>query len=661
MNYQNYEFADDELEKARSNLSKWDEISLIDKSLLEKYDNLACRLEEGTKIVFTDPPGIGKSTAIRQFILSKLLGISRGLWTGIYSASRISDVYAMFRDICSVLTTRKDIDVKLALYTSDPKYNNVDEEDDLLNADVIFCTHERLFIEPPYLVFTVNPARTARNAFLMSSGKIDGRRDTLIIDEFPYNMYKSISVDKLDSLANIDKLAFEDNPKYLDIKQAIESEYGHGTNTTQQELKLIERSARLILIEDLVHSLSLKSRSLLSVNNNFPSYPTKRVSNSINNIPVPTNSSDNITSKLVELSNYDNFQYKRLVSQLAFFSSYFSEKLKMNPFDEKLIYSICDLEVKKMFIFSGTGDLLVGNSDKFKIEKNYNRDINFKYLGHVHSNLPRKATTSDLSKEYAEILLNVMKKHPNEKILVYTWKSRKSSNNSISNVEDEANQESDNTLLADYINFNIPEEYRNNFRYVHYQSGKEQTTSEFSDCSVIVILGNFYIPNYVIDDYKKILNNDELTSADFTMHLMIQCIYRTRARIRNVANNSITLYLDDRYGSEFDNTLLSKFDHLGVSEFDSNPESTITSNNTYTICSEDIDWDLFNKIISISKIIDDNKVEISSTDLAKILNYQKVNNDRLKKKLDNANIFYEYIKGSEGKYNGFSKFIIYTK
>ena len=61
MNYQNYEFADGELEKARSNLSKWDEISLIDKSLLEKYDNLACRLEEGTKIVFTDPPGIGKS------------------------------------------------------------------------------------------------------------------------------------------------------------------------------------------------------------------------------------------------------------------------------------------------------------------------------------------------------------------------------------------------------------------------------------------------------------------------------------------------------------------------------------------------------------------------------------------------------------------------
>ena len=41
MNYQNYEFADGELEKARSNLSKWDEISLIDNDVISFiYDSM---------------------------------------------------------------------------------------------------------------------------------------------------------------------------------------------------------------------------------------------------------------------------------------------------------------------------------------------------------------------------------------------------------------------------------------------------------------------------------------------------------------------------------------------------------------------------------------------------------------------------------------------
>lgn len=142
--------------------------SIPDKATSEDIE----RLPSG-RVMVTWGPASGKSTAIRQYLCRNQMNYV------IYATAKKSDVDAMYYDLLAM--KEKGIIVsecKIAKF-----HSNFDPgESSLRNSNILICTHERLMIEPPSILYRLE------GDIPNHLGQII--RSEMIIDELP-KFYKS--------------------------------------------------------------------------------------------------------------------------------------------------------------------------------------------------------------------------------------------------------------------------------------------------------------------------------------------------------------------------------------------------------------------------------------------------------------------------------------
>ena len=221
--------------------------------------------------------------------------------------------------------------------------------------------------------------------------------------------------------------------------------------------------------------------------------------------------------------------------------------------------------VSHLILFDGTGDITLKNSRKFEVldilHNKYNSPLTaFKFNFNLFRRINRyklanglnEYITSELEKS-VDTLTNIIQK--NKKTLIFTWKSFKYDNDEIN---DDPSTHSDKD--ADAVNnsniivskstdtfelnpdFNLPnyirfELYRRNilpdqFAIEYYGSGKDKAINDYRDFDSIVFLGNYQVPNYVIDDFNTMFESST-SSTEYYANRVVQAICRGRIRKHN--------------------------------------------------------------------------------------------------------------------------------
>ncbi|MCM1223349.1 MAG: hypothetical protein NC548_53760, partial [Lachnospiraceae bacterium] len=128
------------------------------------------------RLVVTWGPASGKSTAIRQYLCKHQFDYT------IYATARKSDVDAMYYDLLAM----KEAGVIVKECQIAKFHSNYDPgESNLRSSNILVCTHERLMIEPPSILYRLE-------------GDIPNHigqviRSEMLIDELP-RFYKSFKV-----------------------------------------------------------------------------------------------------------------------------------------------------------------------------------------------------------------------------------------------------------------------------------------------------------------------------------------------------------------------------------------------------------------------------------------------------------------------------------
>ena len=322
----------------------------------------------GTKKVVPWSPSAGKTTAIRQFI------VANPNMYGIMATKRKDDVYDLYYDIISQLMylgKSDDIYSVISVFTSDTPLDS-----SLVDSNWIICTHERLMIEPPSLLFLKNTDYAYGSPSLL--------RDILIIDEYPSTLYKSWSVSQnlLGLLALHSRLANESNKEiviYNMIKQYLDG------------------------------NSDIYSRALID--------------------SLPNIVGNNQLSKIRDNPNYDEVEAKHQINRMTYITSHLIRELdKESKKDtdkqsDRLYYSISNLLVDKSYIFDGTGDILFSGSTEYDIQDNtYPRILKLVRPTQIIKDFSKRSQSADeLINNYSSIL-NQIAKENSSKILVYLWK-----------------------------------------------------------------------------------------------------------------------------------------------------------------------------------------------------------------------------------------------
>lgn len=639
--YHNWDWDEEDLDRNLENLLKYDE--LVEKkekrlrvSDLEKIRNEA---NFNNRTVVADPPGIGKTTTIRQYFVDRLKGGDL-TYSGLYCTQLEDDAFNFFKDLVTFHRVTWDKNITYP-YKSSPrivictsKYKNFESLEDLQNANIIICTHRRLFISPPYLIYKVPYAELASRWSSDTPSELSYRQD-IFIDEIPNNLFEYVNVSELGGLHHFNRVI--------------------GSMSAVENTKYSREMQRAAIIDAVHQNLEdiLKSswnKSLLSrhddLNDRLPQNMDAFEGLSIvRSIHTPTK---------VDLWSDAKRGVNSLTSKmnreaLIFFANLYAEKLEESPGSNYLLYSFDDFICKNMVIFSGTGDLVVKNSSRYNIVNHYPRELKLDIAKLVKTQSVRSSKPETISREYTEILRRVLNENPDDKILLYTWKSFRGSfnvNESVREIIEDETITNSTSEIGNLILSELSEEDRSRISVIHYQSGKELTTSQYIDGSVLVILGDFFIPNEIIHLRNEVFHNtgvsdDEMTRL-YTMHLMIQCIYRIQSR----SGNPIKLYLDSKYDEEFRSQLLSKFKLTGkCREFDSEVLDVSPAKVLYE--------ETRNRIIELIKSVgtrdeSGNYVVTSSEVYDKLIGNSKIDNAKIKRKLDSYEIEYEYIEGRKG-------------
>lgn len=228
-------------------------------------------------------------------------------------------------------------------------------------------------------------------------------------------------------------------------------------------------------------------------------------------------------------------------------------------------YNISDLILDKMdtriLVFDGTGDLTFGDDNgKFNlrnIRKKYNS--NCKFIK-IDSSMSRKFKESYLKDNENKILENLNKCceqlmdiiDRNEKTLIVTWKDLKMINkdkrkrSSIKLVDSKYNSEFNlpNYMKDKLIELGVSKE----FSIIHYQSGLDRATNEFKDYDSIVFMGEFHVPNIVVEEFNESYSAKS-NQFKYTLYQLVQAICRTR--IRNHRGDDINIYMTDDWDNKY--------------------------------------------------------------------------------------------------------------
>lgn len=492
--------------------------------LLEVIDNIPNkatsedieRLPSG-RVMVTWGPASGKSTAIRQYLCKNQMNYM------IYATAKKSDVDAMYYDLLAM--KEKGIIVsecKIAKF-----HSNFDPgEASLRSSNILICTHERLMIEPPSILYRLE------GDIPNHLGQII--RSEMIIDELP-KFYKS-------------------------FKASGTLMMGLGYINSQLERFRYDKRQRLAY-------RYAKFRSLMEAYLDNDESKLSTVDYGAVVSLINSYQASNIVIK-------DNDR-ERAVRKFAYFSDLLAEKLLemtieegvRSSIDRNLYYTLLDIEVPNIKIFDGTGDLILKGSNSWIIQRDdrFRRSLSLAKPIELLDNtsmIRSVAKSEDLEYTRSKIMTLVnhirnLLRTNSGKILLYTWKSIRLNYNYYD--ESDENDPKDMRYLPDYIRSLFTPEENDRLEITYYGSGKERVTSEFSDCDSIIIAGKFFIPNSAISNYNEV-NSTEITSLDYTKSLIIQAIYRTSSR----HGQPINIYFTDDYDWNLIGSIMSEFDEIVI-------------------------------------------------------------------------------------------------
>lgn len=492
--------------------------------LLEVIDNIPNKatsediekLPNG-RVMVTWGPASGKSTAIRQYLCKNQMNYM------IYATAKKSDVDAMYYDLLAM----KEKGIIVSECRIAKFHSNFDPgEASLRSSNILICTHERLMIEPPSILYRLE------GDIPNHLGQII--RSEMIIDELP-KFYKS-------------------------FKASGALMMGLGYINSQLERFRYDKRQRLAY-------RYAKFRSLMEAYLDNDESKLSTVDYGAVVSLINSYQASNIVIK-------DNDR-ERAVRKFAYFSDLLAEKLLemtieegvRSSIDRNLYYTLLDIEVPNIKIFDGTGDLILKGSNSWIIQRDdrFRRSLSLAKPIELLDNtsmIRSVAKSEDLEYTRSKILTlvnhikNLLRTNQG-KILLYTWKSIRLNYNYYD--ESDENDPKDMRYLPDYIRSLLTPEENDRLEITYYGSGKERVTSEFSDCDSIIIAGKFFIPNSAISNYNEV-NSTEITSLDYTKSLIIQAIYRTSSR----HGQPINIYFTNDYDWNLIGSIMSEFDEIVI-------------------------------------------------------------------------------------------------
>ena len=495
-----YDYSKDELNRRKEYLLE------IDKYAKLSGEDITKDIKTG-RSVLAYGPGLGKTTALRQFICNPK-NYSEGI---LVATKRIEDVNKLAYDVSAFLGSRYE-DKVIAIHSGSEIDSEVKSNPDYLkDYEIVITTHKRLLLDSPNVILGTNERYSTLGDH--------SDRQYVFIDEEPQYLIDIGATDQLMS--------------YI-FSVAV-------TMSRDQEVSIGDFSYK-----DLVKEITKQLMDPISFEYLIPLY--KCIAKSMT---------------YDDFASY-NLRAKRFSHRLGVCCKYLLDKYPSRV-DVPIYYHIGMLRSRHVVILDGTGDITNKGSSVWKVPITTERKLIIDSISVIpNTYLPRKPNSVI---DYHEFVDAIKKAHTgNNKVLVVTWKDLKGDSDrylkelSSESKDNRTPTESRHTIVeltSDFIGYlksKLPEDIAKNTMFLSYMSGKERVTSEFSECDTILFLGNFFLPNSEVAKLNE-LKGTELDSKEYTKSLLIQSIYRTRAR----HNKGIKIYFSSDWRYEFLFELFKEF------------------------------------------------------------------------------------------------------
>lgn len=559
------------------------------------------------RVVVPWGPGSGKSTAIRNWIAK--------YWSSycVYATHTIDEATEFYNDLMAM----KEVGLipeqcSISLFHKDTKTTTKQ----LQASNVVVCTHERLLIEPPAILYQTDLADP-----MMLNKNYKPIRSHIFIDELP-DGYKSFKLTKdvLMSYLSLNDYLERNKDRKFDIGtkyQLVSHFYSQAYDDMISKLS----TPRLPLKDSLLASSLMDHFSSM----NLSIKPRKNHKKDI--INRATYFSLLILDKIMDLIANSPAQGPDLVDSLVGSTVY---------------YSILDIpeSVDNIYIFDGTGDIsfesssywTVANCDKFKRSISLNK---YPQIIPESSLIRNEKTKEDSESNISSIatisssISKMLDADPNSKVLIYSWKSL-----GLYDQNSNTEVELSNNLL-ERVSKSL-KDYSNRISTIYYQSGKDRGTNEFNDYDTIVILGKFRIPSSAISLINSV-RGTQSSNWNLLESLIIQAIARTRLRV----GNSINVYFNSDFSPKDIKRILLRYDTCYIDNQLTEVKSIITEddwdelrNNSSDTQKLLIDWmqDSSNGV-SVHAALG-KEVEFLSTEIAEICHTRPDNVTRMLDRCD---------------------------
>ena len=488
--------------------------------------------------------GSGKTTAIRQIIRENF---STGI---LYSAATIEECNDMYQYCKGLVDEFNDPDIlKLddiivlhSDYRSEGTDNNLwrNNPEALADKKILICTHYKIMNEDPYVLtrasfnsitydsLSYSSYRKAMRNEINSGGhtvRIDKPRRFVIIDELPTTGIRTIEVSRNDLLS----YALRTDPK-------IES--------------YLPDHAKRMLPALMTSSLETSYR----IPSTYRQFVGTYAASNNKELPQMFRSSDNNpiedhrTLDQVRLDNEMGSIYEEFPSLWSDLETEYknsgdpnsnpSRKVSIGFLNSLLGDESLD---SQLLLFDGTGDLTFKDSKIFEVRtlpegvRKYSSPVT---LTEFETHLKRRQRAVNKAEGVLVDELNfnldqlerIIKE--NQKTLIVTWKNLKSDSEYSDETEFLISRTNEKKSLTKYYESILGSRgfiKGVNFDIIHYQSGKDRATNEYMDYDAVVFLGEFHVPNSVVDEFNKTFKC-ETNSGSYLMYQLVQTVSRTRIR-----------------------------------------------------------------------------------------------------------------------------------
>ena len=496
--------------------------------------------------------GSGKTTVIKDIIRQKF---NEGI---LYSAATIREVDEMYEWIMNnIIGSRVDTSngsyvltedevVVLHSKNEDSKFIYRFNPEEITKKMIVLCTHYKLFHDDPNILITQNfDIRKYNRSISLIRNSLTMRmpqgteymlpRQWILIDEMP-------SCDQL-------KAYFTKSTK-MSLLETVNNSVKH---TSEDGLIICDKVEMRLKGYDSYLETEMAYEMKVKGTREDP-FPESANSNNEFKMSVPAK-----LRKDLLLSNfYENEASKINTSD---FGTIRDGYIKYNISD-----FIVDNMMTRVLIFDGTGDLTFGfDNRKFNL-KNIPDKYNSKcIISKIDSNIARKFKESYILNHEKNVyddldrccnqLVDII--NENEKTLIVTWKNLKMISQSLSGRAKSSLIKLINSNSEYNKEFSLPEYITDRLRFmgvskefsiIHYGSGLDKATNEFRDYDSIVFLGEFHVPQEVIEEFNSTYSAKS-NMFRYTLYQLVQAICRTR--IRNHKGESVNVYMTDDWDNKY--------------------------------------------------------------------------------------------------------------